>query len=372
MGRTDRKNVFIIGAGASAEFGLPTGRALLDDISKLASTSYRHRSAEGVIRIDDKLKGALQELTAELHGIGGANMGQIGLTHQEAAWICSNARLAPSIDNLLHSHKDNRLLNCVGKILIAHALLTAEGKSSLSFQGNDRDRTKIFSQSSNNQHTTETWLGQLFWLLVEQRSFDEFLKAIDNITFISFNYDRCIEQFLLHAAWSYFKLERTDVIELQKRLKVVRPYGGLGLLTPSSDRFLGFGSVDSDLLKVSKGIRTFTEGVEESTLRNQIRSILNDADLVFFMGFGFISLNMKLLFDGSPLNVKRAVGTRLGISEESTSIICNSLQDRLFFGNDSDTLRVAKLPVGSDRLELSNMSCSELLRKHQFFLRDYR
>jgi hypothetical protein len=80
----------------------------------------------------------------------------------------------------------------------------------------------------DSDRVNNTWLGQFLTILVAQRDFETFLQAIENISFVSFNYDRCIHQFFAHAASLYFKLSDDQVQQLLGSLEVIYPYGSVG------------------------------------------------------------------------------------------------------------------------------------------------
>lgn len=50
-----------------------------------------------------------------------------------------------------------------------------------------------------------------------------------NISFIFFNYDRCIEFYLWIALQDYFNITSQEAAKLvQTKLKIIHPYGSLG------------------------------------------------------------------------------------------------------------------------------------------------
>jgi hypothetical protein len=372
MGRTERKNVFVVGAGASAEFMLPTGRGLLDKISRLVSTRY-DRSTNSVNRkCPDDVRDALSLYSRSSKQANPTN-NDLNKLIDDAAWICQNCSLAPSIDNLLHAHSNDPDVVAAGKILIVKSLIDEEKKSILFPTVNGMS---LFSSMKKNEHGKEfrpawSWLGELFWLLVEQRNYREFLEAVQNITYISFNYDRCIEHFIVNAAISYFKLDGSAVSELIQSISIIRPYGTLGDLVQTDQYFSGFGELRGNIYSTSKGLRTYTEGIADAMKANLIHEAFSNADLVFFLGFGYLNLNLDILLGDKKYMVQKVFGTRLGLSDESTKILTNKLSKS--FLSEVGPVRIRNgeaekyIPAP---VELSNVTCQELLQKHQFFLRE--
>src|SRR5205809_6844493 len=106
------RTVFIVGAGASAELGLPTGPELLATIRDIVG-----------LGIDDlgRLTGDYELLMAIK-----AEAQRTGVNLNEFLHASRRIRravpVAPSIDNLLDAHQDDREMVAVGKLAIAEAI----------------------------------------------------------------------------------------------------------------------------------------------------------------------------------------------------------------------------------------------------------
>ncbi len=110
-----RKTLFIVGAGASCEAGLPVGSVLKEQIAESLG------SGPG-LDLDSTLSNAFSML---------GNSNGEGLYYNAAALIRRNMSQAISIDNFLDAHQENKYVNAVGKLLIVYALLRAEKVSKL-------------------------------------------------------------------------------------------------------------------------------------------------------------------------------------------------------------------------------------------------
>src|SRR5207248_963296 len=130
-------------------------------------------------------------------------------------------------------------------------------------------------------------------------------NVFSNVAFSCFNYDRCIEVFLQYAIASYFGIAKNEAERITRGLEIVHPYGCVGSLPLyGNENAVGFGAVDAGASPdIARHIRTFTERVEESTTLDRLRDILNSADNVVFLGFGFHPMNMELLDLGKPENI---------------------------------------------------------------------
>jgi hypothetical protein len=362
----------VIGAGASREFGLPTGAELLERIAQLADIGPNGR---------ESFRGnySLYE-TFQFHNHREQN-GDSRAKEQlhSCRFIRDNMPLAPSIDNFLHTHQNDAALVHTGKVLIAKAILDSERQSTLLAAPKESAARINFGVGIRNTRREDSqwewkvappsasWLGELFKIMVSGRNYPEFKASVEAISFVSFNYDRCIEQFFAFAAKSYFSIDDSEVRRLLRSLKVIHPYGSLGELRFDARGVSNFGEdiYNERLLDVAQGIRTFTEGVADERLLDEIHNAFSEADNVVFLGFGFIPLNLSLLFQRSPYDVKRVLGTSKGLSEESAQTVSRSLKSSLYYRGHP--ARDALLKDGDRQAELSSVTCSELFRRHWLY-----
>ncbi len=302
---------------------------------------------------DREIVSTLRTLTAQ----NGGESGDIG-AHLNAAWrIRDNMSLAPSIDNFLDTHRDDTALVEFGKIAICHAIQTAEFQSRL-FVGNRGDGNPIDFRSISG-----TWLEQLFKLLVAQRSFSDFLIALEQITFVSFNYDRCIHQFFYLAGTSYFNLNSEGQSKLLSTLRVIYPYGAIGDFGVSGSS-TNFGKITyyEQLIGAARQIRTFTEGAESDRVE-RIRDEIAASEIVMFLGFGYLPLNMELLFKQQRFKPIRVLGTGKGLSKDSISEVELELGD--IFIHKSNDLGDLDDP---NRIKIVDCTCGELFFEFQRYL----
>jgi hypothetical protein len=367
MGRSAQNLVFVVGAGASKEFGLPTGKQLLEKISSAAEYQWPTQHTMSFV---SPVANEVHELARRAVNSTDA----IRRFQEKAVWLSKIALLAPSIDNVLHTHREDPEVVDLGKLMIAHSLIAAEKASSIANVVDRNDRQSIFhlatSSRGKTDYVSETWLGELFRFLVEMRNFDEFMDQLSKITFISFNYDRCIQQFLGWCSKIYFQLDDNDVKRVMDAPKIIHPYGSLGALSVNSGAVVGFGSPQTSLLDVALGIRTFTESIDEGAIRENLDDSFSNASAVFFLGFGFLDLNMRLLFSGKRYEVPTVYGTCLGISESSANLIRQKIEEYLLWGSkQQDILPLFETQGATNRIILESATCCELLQRHHFQLR---
>lgn len=273
-----KKTVFVVGAGASKDYGLPIGN------------EFKQQIAAAVVDENDRtLFAALYQNATQ----GQANA-YAAATHQ----IAEGVILAPSIDRYMDVHQGNPAILHVGKLAIAHGIQAAEVGSRL--QPDDNDRIGLAG-------VADTWLPQLFMQMQEGVRREEPHKIFENIAFVCFNYDRIIQHFMFHAVRTFFALDDQATAEALSHLKIVHPYGRIGLLPwePHENEvpvvpFTRFLVNSRKLLNMANQIKTFTEQVaEDDGAYLKTREYITAAQQVVFLGYGFLDQNMKFL---TPLN----------------------------------------------------------------------
>ena len=120
-----------------------------------------------------------------------------------AKLIANNMPIAKSIDNFLHSHNENKIVKLCGKLAIVRSILQAERNSALYVDHP--------SQSLDQLLVANSWFNRLAQVLFEEMTPRNLGSIFENVSFITFNYDRCIEIFLQHALRSYFDLTQEQV-----------------------------------------------------------------------------------------------------------------------------------------------------------------
>lgn len=305
------KTVFVLGAGASAEVGLPVGAGLLKRIKVLLDIKFDFRQqSSGDFLISEALRIVLDE---------GPSVEEFN-EHLHAAWqVISSADQALSIDNIVDGLEDPRV-ELVSKLAIARAIQLAE-EESMFFRVSQNERKLDLSNFSN------TWYSFLTKILTENRRKSEIDSVFENIAFVSFNYDRCIERYLPESIASYYGVPLNVVSNIFKDVHIHRPYGIAGEIEWLSDgRLRGFGSSNAESLARSASmIRTFTEGVENPNSLGGMRDELRSAERIVFLGSAFHRQNLELL--ETDLDFKTSIfATTSSISDPDLEVITGELQ----------------------------------------------
>lgn len=298
-----KKTTFVIGAGASAEFGLPVGSQLAALIKKVTASARREWNSS-VFPTDEMVVKVIETFSKD----------EADNAVEALIKIHQSIHTAVSIDALVDRFDDDFVAR-TAKGLIATLILEAERKSSLSKDAWDRFTDSpykkiptIYGQVINPDLT---WIGQFFRILTDNvRDPDEIGKEI---SIICFNYDRCIEHFLTKTIAEAYQISRQRALAIVEGINIIHPYGSLGKLALSGQDILedriAFGPDDDfpvDLKDVAESIRTYTEQTTDLGLVTRIHDAMS-CNVLVFLGFGFNNQNMNLLRVDRAENVPTAV-----------------------------------------------------------------
>jgi hypothetical protein len=182
-----------------------------------------------------------------------------------------------SIDAFL---EHNRKFLEMGKLAIAGVLLPLEVEE------------RLFTFDSSN------WYKLLFSQLNTQ--FEDF--ASNALSIISFNYDRSLEHFLVTALTnSYPNKPYAECFGQVQSLPIVHLHGTLGQF-PMHEGDISGGArkytpraLQFDLRNSAKQIRIIHEEVEKDPAFATAKTLLSEAEVIAFLGFGYDPINMKRL-----------------------------------------------------------------------------
>lgn len=329
--------VLIIGAGASFDkYGLLLGGQLASKIAR--DTNFRfedvvNRPVQGDADLFDTViyrKFAHDRAALDRYTDAG---------HRLAAALGSTV----SVDDALYQLSDYPEAVQLGKICIMRSILEAERNSPLL-----KIEPKLGEPSPNSRK--DGWIEQLFSMAITGFKLNEIRHAFKRITFVNFNYDRCIEHYLF---WSLQRLglSSNDASETIQSLNVIRPYGTLGSILPGTPSYLKFGaSPPADMFNVIGRIRTFTES-DVLHDKEKLSSALSGASLIAFLGFGFHPQNLKLLSlpPNHPFRRIKVLATVHGVHEANLPELTSTLY--------------SSLRVDGHSVETHTMEASEILEK---------
>lgn len=345
----NKQTVVVVGAGASFELGLPLGSTLRGQISKLVDIRYdRYNQISGDHQIDHNLREIAKEA------------GQRGINYLlHKCWLMRDALPAAiSIDNLIDAHRNDQDFAEIGKMAIAKAILTAERKSKLFF---DPAKGERFTLSS----VDGTFLIPTFQILTENLAREDVANIFENISFIVFNYDRCLEKFLPDALMSYYGIDKSEAEGICESANIIHPYGRVGELgRGQSLASAGFGAERVNIRQIAQGIRTFSEGIAEGNIDTEIRSVVEQAEQIIFLGFAFHPMNMEILRPKGQSSIKDVYGTTHGLSDAAVRSVETGLLQALGKREPNDLVPPPELEQSLNELNLERRTASEFLQAH--------
>lgn len=246
--------VLVLGAGASADFGLPIGRGLVTEIGRFVEAE-NHRGA-GPPRVHDR----------------------IALSNFARALMLS---AQTSVDRFVEHRRD---LLGTAKLATACALVRKENPDLL------------FGPNGGFVRASEHWYEHLLEALdTSAESFKD-----NKLSVVTFNYDRSLEYYLLTALMNRYGLDRGAAVKLARAIEVVHVYGDLGEFYNNEDPLFRdyarhdeqkwFDIAASRLHLVPEERSQGPEGTTPQAER--AKELLRTAQRVYFLGFGFDTLNL--------------------------------------------------------------------------------
>lgn len=281
------ETVIVLGAGASAPYGFPTGPLLTSAvISKLGAESNEE----------------FQLLAKMGYDSDDINDFQTALAKSGKS----------SIDAFLE-HRES--LRDLGKAAMAACLIPGEQEGPL-FGAKDR------------------WYQQLFAAL--NAGPGDF--AENKLSVITFNYDRSLEQYLHTCLTNSYGLSSPEAAKLVGSIPVIHVHGQLGKLPWMS----GDGpsrSYRPDLLPKSleiarDSIRIVHEGINDPIFQ-QASDILNAAQRIVFIGFGYDPTNVRRLRLDKDREHKFVGGSCFGFTDLERGTVGRMLPNTFVWGHRS-------------------------------------
>jgi len=312
----DKETLFILGAGSSLPYGFPLAKGLrkkaLDQAINLAKDLDRKMNTD---------------------------------YHSQAIEFTEKFRLSSdqSIDWFLKKFPE--FLE-IGKFLIIDIILKEETIS--------RFREELYPQFSN-----QDW----YWYLYNEMSKypkgqtdpKQFLN--NKVSFITFNYDRSLEEFFYKSFLNghNFSQINEEPLTFFRKIKIEHVYGKVALLDWETDVIeknqpkIPYGkyvtnAINFDFLK--NNIKLIDE--RDISDKSNLRSLIEKAERIFFLGFSYAEENLQILDIPNSINEKKIIyGTAYDLTENEIKKI------RLKFGNK----------IRNEKIHFENIDSLGLLRK---------
>ncbi len=328
-----RPTLLVVGAGASKELEFPTGPELAADIAKdLAPKRILDSDGEEFEQLSDIARAMLDRTQKPIDWM------------RVCAALARGLPYAASIDTYLDHHADPEL-EFVGKLAIARRILEYERDSCLFCED--------YALPGSRFHESHaTWLQRLFGILrakTPKASVDTFF---DNLSMVVFNYDRCIERYFVQAIRMYYGIDFEDAARIVKTANILHVYGSLGEL-PSRRSGYGplevkFGDTTTSLTKRVADIQTYAESNQDESIRDRVFKAEDAAELIVFLGFGYLSQNFDLIRPNSRPRPVNVLGTTFELSPDYAQKVREKLALRFSYAQQ-------------ELVVLENSKCAKLL-----------
>jgi len=242
----NERTVFVLGAGASAPYGYPSGFKLKNEV-----LDYLEFESNNLVSFGYEI--------------------DLVKSFQESLFFSATT----SVDAFLE-HRYDEFLD-IGKLSIARVLTKYEAPKAL-FEVYD-------------------WYQYLFDLM--NAPFDKF--GSNKVSFITFNYDRSLEHFFITALKNKYGKSEEECAEKLKSIPIIHVYGLLDYLPwekPDGREYNNKYSGNFDIMrKTGNKIKIIHEkgDIERDPEFNRAHSLIEDAKKIYFLGFGYDSTNIKRL-----------------------------------------------------------------------------
>ncbi|WP_289296780.1 hypothetical protein [uncultured Reyranella sp.] len=341
------QTLFVVGAGASAEYQFPVGDQLKDDIARVLS------------RFPDETSAAVGQMAGAVAEYHHKMRGTCGPLGTKARSIAAALVHAPSIDQFVENHRHDPDVAILGKLAIAACLLDKE-KSSPLFVDHRKSSVIDF------QSVRHKWLGKLFQIIIDGQTLETLDTFFDHAAFVIFNYDRCVEHYFQYAISDYFGVSLERSRSIVDRCRIIHPYGTLGpwgdpQIKPSALAFGGTGPgltiSHSGLLRIAEeNLRTYSEYIEDEREIALNRAALDSVQTVVFLGFAFHPQNVRLLQKIVPKKRSSAMATTYKVPEPAQAVI------------SSDISTIMGVPSAVIAPTLANLECGQFLEDYRLLL----
>ncbi len=280
-----KPTVLILGAGASAPYGFPTGRQLLFEIAD----TLNNLSSDTVLQLrqlgfkDDMIKKFRNELLQSSQ---------------------------PSVDAFLEKKPEYMDL---GKTVIACALIP-------------RERPEILVRGRNQE-----WYEYLFNQLDSSR--EEFPN--NELSIITFNYERSLQWFLFVSVQNSYSLNDKEAAELVRSIPIVHIYGDLGSLFNDSDYVRPF-SPELNETTISRAVSRIAIVHEANVTEDAFSDaydIIERAEIVSFLGFGYLEVNVERLRINQLFEGSLVLGSVFGLGVNEIDRVMAQFGGQISFGN---------------------------------------
>jgi hypothetical protein len=312
------KTVFILGAGASCPYGFPSGQELREEIcSKYVSDKKKYLASLG------------------------------GIPNREI-----EIRISPVTKFAETFYKSST--KSIDLFLARNPEFKEDGKLSIIFRILAAEQSSLFREHTKNRE--QDWYSYLFQRLTDDLVKKEDCKRLreNNVSFITFNYDRSLEHFLYESLIHSFNgVDKAIVLEQLNNIRIIHVFGQIAQLDwQSAQRWVEY-KTNNRLIPVEQlidNLRIIYEQNENPEIEES-RTLISNARRIFFLGFGYAKENLEVLKILETVNKTQEIyGTALKFKQKEIQSVRNDFPQS--FGPHTPDIHIA------------DMDCLTLLREY--------
>jgi hypothetical protein len=292
------ETLFILGAGAHFPYDMPLGGELAQQLVMQLPAKMPKMNLSGPPKVSE-----FSHICAELYSGKGPLMsrGSYNLLPQMVKFRNAlDGAAQQSIDDFLRTYHDEPGFPEIGRLGIAYLLMKTEFR---------------YNWSRSTVNLKGDWLTGLFQQMHRGNStVDEFL-ANNNVHFVTFNYDRTLENFFYLRILHTYNLTPEKAFEALGKIEIKHVYGSLGPYDHNQRNKTDF--VNADYKQAAEGIQLMFDVRQKETdeiIRAQ-RLYFDHCKHIVFLGFAFDEQNIKTLKLNRQRQETTVYATRYGMTE---------------------------------------------------------
>lgn len=160
----------------------------------------------------------------------------------------------------------------------------------------------------------DTWIMKLFYLLQPGYRKNNIPSIFENVSFVRFNYNRCIELSLFHALFHGMGLLEEEINAFWPSLKMWHPYGSIDTIERTRPGFYDQEPSPEEISSSASRIKTYREGLEESDDLHAMREALRAGRQIVVPGYSYGRDNMALLAARGATDARIILANTYGLS----------------------------------------------------------
>lgn len=317
--KTNIKQTIIIGAGGSYPYNFPLGEDLFDRVQETYVGNARSYSYNTYNTQDTEHTRNAEIFVRKLKGITGI-----------------------TLDKYINLHPNDKI---DGLKALSIEILTDESNSLI----------------PGHSRIDGDWYKYLFTKMISGlNTFEEIKNGFhNNLSFITFNYDRSLENYLFTNLYNVLKsddIKPFDIAQIIESIPFVHVYGKPGYLEWETNadikKTIPYGKFDWRIYKqienVIDMIQLIYDERKNSDQINKAKSFISDSKRVLFCGFGYDPQNLEILGFPNIIQDQQVFGTALKNTTNEISHIKNLISNMFT----------------SKNVSILDLDCLTILREH--------